>query len=150
MTHSSLPVYADIEVAAATLAPVAVRTRLLNSPALDALCVILLIGGLAFTLWARVALGANWSGTVTIQQGHELISTGPYALVRHPIYTGILMMMLGTALTLANVGALVAFALAIVLLWTKLRLEERLMRETFGEEYCAYQRRVKALIPGVL
>ena len=106
--------------------------------------------GLLFTVWARRYLGANWSGTVTIKEGHELIAGGPYALVRHPIYTGLLLALLGSAMAVGEWRALLAVGLAFVALWRKLRLEERWMHERFGSAYLAYCRRVPALIPYVL
>ena len=106
--------------------------------------------GLAFTVWARVHLGRNWSVTVTIKKGHELITSGPYAFVRHPIYTGLLLAFLGSALALGEWRGVVALALAAGALWAKLRFEERWMREQFGEEYQSYAKRVPALVPFVL
>ena len=106
--------------------------------------------GLALTVWARVHLGRNWSGTVTVKQGHELVRTGPYAWVRHPIYTGLLLMLLGTALALGEWRGVLALLIAFAALWRKLKLEERWMRETFGEAYDDYRRGVKALLPGLL
>ena len=111
---------------------------------------LLTAGGLLFTVWARLHLGRNWSGTVTIKQDHELITSGPYAVVRHPIYTGLLLAFLGSALALGEWRAVLAFALAAGALWRKLRIEERWMRQQFGDAYQAYSRRVAALIPFVL
>lgn len=103
--------------------------------------------GLAFTAWARVHLGRNWSGTVTIKQDHELIMTGPYALVRHPIYTGLLFAFIGTGFARGDWRGVVAVVLAWLALWRKLRIEERWMAEQFGERYEDYKRRVPALVP---
>jgi protein-S-isoprenylcysteine O-methyltransferase Ste14 len=111
---------------------------------------LLTAGGLLFTVWARLHLGRNWSGTVTIKEGHELVTGGPYALVRHPIYTGLLLSFLGSALALGDWRGGLAFALAAGALWRKLRLEERWMRQQFGDAYQAYSQRVAALIPFVL
>ena len=103
--------------------------------------------GLLFTVWARVYLGRNWSGVVTIKQGHELIDTGPYALVRHPIYTGLLVAFIGSAVALGEWRGLLAVLIAWAALWRKLRLEERWMTERFGEQYVAYCQRVPTLVP---
>lgn len=103
--------------------------------------------GLGFAIWARAYLGSNWSSPVTIKRDHELITGGPYGLVRHPIYTGLLTGFLGTAIAIAQVRSLVAFALFFAMLWFKLRLEERWMRLQFGEVYEQYARRVPALVP---
>ena len=112
--------------------------------------VALTAAGLLFAVWARQYLGSNWSGTVTIKEGHELIISGPYARVRHPIYTGLLLAFIGSAMAIGEWRAVLAFALASLALWRKLRLEERLMHQQFGAAYQAYCRRVPALIPFVL
>ncbi len=106
--------------------------------------------GLLFAVWAREHLGKNWSRSVTIKQDHQLIVTGPYAFVRHPIYTGILTGFLGTALALAQMRGIVAFVLVALVLWYKLRMEEQWMRTQFGAPYEAYFRRTAALVPFVL
>lgn len=111
---------------------------------------LLTIAGLAFACWARVVLGRNWSGVVQLKQDHELIVRGPYSLVRHPIYTGLLLAFLGTALAIGLWRALLAVAIVAVSFWRKLRLEERWMCELFGDQYVAYMQRVKALVPWVL
>jgi len=103
--------------------------------------------GLFFSVWARHRLGRNWSQAVTLKEGHELITSGPYALVRHPIYTGLLLAVLGCAIARGEWRGLVAFAMVFGELWQKLRLEEKWMREQFGESYLAYCRRVSALVP---
>ena len=106
--------------------------------------------GLAFTCWARVVLGQNWSGTVQLKQDHELIVRGPYSFVRHPIYTGVLVAFFGTALAIGEWHALIGVALLAVAFWRKLRLEERWLCELFGEPYRNYMRHVKALVPWVI
>jgi len=104
-------------------------------------------GGLLFSVWARRHLGKNWSQAVTIKEGHELITSGPYALVRHPIYTGLLLGFLGCAVARGEWRGVLAVALVFVALWQKLKLEEKWMRAQFGESYEAYSRRVAALVP---
>ncbi|MGC1817052.1 MAG: isoprenylcysteine carboxylmethyltransferase family protein [Casimicrobiaceae bacterium] len=104
-------------------------------------------GGLLFAVWARLHLGKNWSGTVTIKKDHQLVTSGPYAIVRHPIYTGLLLAFLGSALALGEWRGVVAFVLAAGALWRKLRFEERWMREQFGQVYQQYAQRVAALVP---
>ena len=106
--------------------------------------------GLALAIWARRALGDNWSGTVTVKEGHELVQNGPYRRIRHPIYTGILLMILGTGLAGGRVHALLAFPIALVALWLKSRIEERWMVAEFGERYEAYRKSSRAIIPFVL
>jgi protein-S-isoprenylcysteine O-methyltransferase Ste14 len=111
---------------------------------------ILTIAGLAFSIWARATLGRNWSGVVQVKQDHELIVRGPYSLVRHPIYTGLLLAFFGTALAVGAWRALLALAIVALSFWRKLRLEERWMTEQFGDQYRQYMQRVKALVPWVL
>ncbi len=89
----------------------------------------LFVAWAAFTVWARVALGGNWSGEVAFKESHELIQTGPYGIVRHPIYTGLLAMVLATALHYGRGSGLVVFGLLCVGAWLKSRQEERLMAE---------------------
>jgi len=106
--------------------------------------------GVAFSGWARARLGRNWSATVTVKQDHELIRGGPYALVRHPIYTGMLLALLGTAIVIGQWRGLLALLIAFAALWRKLRLEERYMSETFGDSYQRYRAHTRALIPYLL
>jgi protein-S-isoprenylcysteine O-methyltransferase Ste14 len=108
---------------------------------------LLTAAGLLFTVWARLHLGRNWSGIITIKKEHELVTSGPYALVRHPIYTGLLLAFLGSALAVGDWRGVLAFALAAGALWRKLRIEERWMRQQFGDAYQAYSQRVAALVP---
>jgi protein-S-isoprenylcysteine O-methyltransferase Ste14 len=107
-------------------------------------------GGLLFAVWARRHLGKNWSQAVTVKEGHELITSGPYALVRHPIYSGLLLGFVGSAVARGEWRGLLAVALVFAALWPKLRLEEKWMRAHFGESYEAYSRRVAALVPYVI
>jgi len=107
-------------------------------------------GGLLFSVWARRHLGKNWSQAVTLKEDHELITTGPYALVRHPIYTGLLLGFIGCAVARGEWRGLLAVALVFVALWRKLRLEEKWMRAQFGASYETYARRVAALVPYIV
>ena len=106
--------------------------------------------GLAFSVWARVHLGANWSARVTIKRDHALIRSGPYALVRHPIYTGLLIAIAGTAIIVGEWRAVASWILFAASFYVKLRREEAWMAETFGAEYSAYRSEVAAIIPFVL
>ena len=110
---------------------------------------IVLAGG-AFTVWARVTLGRNWSVEVTFKQDHELIESGPYALVRHPIYTGLIAMALGTAVNYGRAIGLVLFLGLCGGLWWKARQEERIMSSHFPGAYAEYRTRVHAIVPFVL
>lgn len=105
------------------------------------------LAGLLFAVWARRHLGSNWSRSVTLKQGHELITSGPYGMVRHPIYTGLLTGFLGTTIAVGQVRGVLAFLLVLVSLWVKWRLEEKWMREEFGQTYVDYARRVPAVVP---
>ena len=112
--------------------------------------IALTIAGLALAVWARLWLAGNWSGYVTLKSGHELITTGPYRYARHPIYTGLLLALIGTGIAVGEVRALLAVLLAAGSFWWKLRREEALMRSEFGSTYVEYAARVKALVPGVV
>ena len=108
------------------------------------------ICGLIFTVWARKTLAGNWSADVTFKRDHELIRTGPYRFARHPIYTGLLAMYLGTAIHIGQVRGVVSLLLLTVGFWIKLCQEERLMLQHFPDAYPNYRREVKALIPFVI
>jgi protein-S-isoprenylcysteine O-methyltransferase len=110
----------------------------------------LTVGGAALAVSARVILGKNWSATVTIKQDHEIIRRGPYALVRHPMYSGFLLALLGTALAIGEVRGLFGLGFVFLGLWLKLRTEERFLMEQFGTLYIQYREETKALIPFVL
>ena len=110
----------------------------------------LTVSGILFCFWARAILGKNWSGTVTIKQNHELILRGPYAFVRHPIYTGLLMAMLGTAIVFGLARCFVGVFILGLGLWIKSQTEERFMLQQFGDQYTQYRREVRALIPYIL
>jgi protein-S-isoprenylcysteine O-methyltransferase Ste14 len=108
----------------------------------------LMLLGLAFTWWARIYLGRLWSSAITRKEGHRIIDTGPYALVRHPIYTGLIIALLATAAADARVTALLGAALIIFGLWLKARSEERFLTAELGADtYGSYCRRVPMLIP---
>ncbi len=111
---------------------------------------ILCLCGLGCCLWARAVLGRNWSGTVTLKENHELIVRGPYRLVRHPIYTGLLAMLLATALEQGHIAGMIGLLFAFVSFWIKLSNEEEVMRKQFPDQYPAYAERVKRIIPFVL
>jgi len=109
----------------------------------------LTILGLGFALWARIYIGRDWSGGVTLQEGHKVKRGGPYAIVRHPIYTGFMLATLGTAIIYGTAGGLLS-ALMVMGAWGyKSHLEESLLIAQFGAEYEQYRREVKGLIPFV-
>jgi protein-S-isoprenylcysteine O-methyltransferase Ste14 len=113
----------------------------------ETLAVSLTAAGIAFAIWARFYIGENWSSAVTIKVGHELIRTGPYAWVRHPIYSGLLLAMIGTALARREPRGFLAVILLWLGFWIKSRMEEGFMLKTFGPEYEEYSRSTGALIP---
>jgi protein-S-isoprenylcysteine O-methyltransferase Ste14 len=115
-----------------------------------ALGAVMTLVGLLFTVWARVYLGRNWSGVATIKADHELVTGGPYALVRHPIYSGLLLAFIGSALAVGELRGVLAVALALVAIVHRIGVEERLMRQQFGAAYDAYAGRVPALVPGLI
>ena len=108
---------------------------------------LIVASGLAFAVWARLHLGRNWSGTVSVKEGHELIRTGPYGWVRHPIYSGLLLAILGTALAFGEWRGMLAFGLLTCAFTLNLRREERFMRESFPNDYPRNCAQVPALVP---
>lgn len=120
-------------------------------PAVEALGTALTAAGAAFAIAARAYLGTNWSGSATIKHSHELIRSGPYALVRHPIYFGLLIAASGTAIAYGEVRHWLAVLVILIAFRLKQINEERLLMETFGTEYREYARVVKwAILPFVL
>jgi len=111
---------------------------------------VMLAAGIAIAVWARRYLGRNWSGTVTVKQDHKLVRSGPYRFVRHPIYTGLLLAILGTAVAIGEWRGLIAFALIIAGFLLKIRTEERFMSETFADAYARYRAEVPALVPFIV
>ena len=107
----------------------------------DALCV----GGVAVAIWARLYLGRNWGQPMTLQEGHELVTDGPYRYVRHPIYAGVLAATLGTALAVPSWS--VIFVFMSIFFAYSMRQEERMMSEQFPSDYPAYAARTKRLVP---
>lgn len=108
--------------------------------------VVLCSAGIAFAIWARRHLGRNWSSTPSIKEGHELVTSGPYRFVRHPIYTGMLLAILGSALAAGPVWLLV-FLIAAAVFITRIKTEETYMMQLFPDQYPAYKMGTKALIP---
>lgn len=110
---------------------------------------VLTISGCAFAIWARLTLGSNWSGRATVKQDHKLITRGPYAIARHPIYTGLLLACAGTALAYGEWHCALGVFVIFLALAVKMGQEERLMMQAFPAAYPGYRQRVKALIPWV-
>ena len=106
--------------------------------------------GLLVTIWARRTLAGNWSSDVTFKQEHELIKAGPYHFVRHPIYTGILLMCVVSAFETGRLRCWLGLVLVGAGFWIKLKQEEALLLRHFPDEYPAYRQQVKALVPFVI
>lgn len=103
--------------------------------------------GLGYTAWARLHLGRFWSGMVTLKEGHALVRSGPYALTRHPIYTGLLLALAGTALVRDTPAGLAGLVLLVAGAMIKIRQEERILIGHFGAAYRAYQAEVPGVVP---
>ena len=112
------------------------------------ICVALMVAGFAFAWWARIYLGKLWSGNITTKADHRVVDTGPYAIVRHPIYTGILLAVFATMAAKGTIAGIAGAILITLGLWMKARLEEGFLREQLGADaYDAYRRRVPMLVP---
>jgi protein-S-isoprenylcysteine O-methyltransferase Ste14 len=109
----------------------------------------LTVAGILIAIWARFFLGRNWSSVVTVKHDHLLVRTGPYSLVRHPIYSGFLLALLGTAIYHGQVRGLLAVVFALAAWKLKSLQEESFMLQQFGGEYARYMQEVKGLIPFV-
>lgn len=115
-----------------------------------ALGLALTLAGIAFAIWARLVLGRNWSGVVMgVREGHELVRTGPYAIVRHPIYTGLILAMVGTAFTVGTLPGYLGVAAGLAGILLRVSIEERLMAAEFGDAHAAYRQRTRKLVPFV-
>jgi protein-S-isoprenylcysteine O-methyltransferase Ste14 len=110
---------------------------------------VFLVAFTLFTLWARWVLGKMWSSAAMLKVGHELRTDGPYRITRHPIYTGFLGMLLGSTL-MNGFGHMLPYLIAVILVFfKKIKSEEKLLEDAFGEQYIAYRKQVPALIPGI-
>lgn len=106
--------------------------------------------GLAIALWARFSLGRNWSGVVTLKEDHELVTRGPYAAIRHPIYTALILLFLALAFFMNTPAAYLGMIGIVWSCWVKLKQEEALMLEQFPDSYPAYMTRTRRLVPGLV
>jgi protein-S-isoprenylcysteine O-methyltransferase Ste14 len=111
---------------------------------------IFCVAGVVIAIWSRYLLGKNWSASVQKKENHELISTGTYRFVRHPIYTGILLIFLGNAIIVGDYRGLIAVAVILISFWFKLIKEEKWLLEIFGDKYLEYKKETKALIPWLI
>lgn len=109
--------------------------------------VSIMAAGVAIAIWARMHLGTNWSGVVTLKEGHELIRTGPYRNIRHPIYTGILMAFLGNVIVNGQVRGLIALAIIWASFFIKARREEAFLTQEFGSKFDEHTRHTGMFLP---
>jgi protein-S-isoprenylcysteine O-methyltransferase Ste14 len=120
-----------------------------HSVVFESIGMFLCVAGLALACWARHIIGANWSAVVHVKENHQLITCGPYHSIRHPIYSGMLLLFIGSALLIGHWRCLLAVVIVFVSFWRKLRVEERWLAQLFGDSYREYKDRTHALIPGV-
>jgi len=116
-------------------------------PSIWAAGVLLTIAGLALAFWARYHLGRYWSGQITLKENHTLVCTGPYKYLRHPIYSGLLLAVVGTGLTVGLYRALLGVLLVTLGLWWKARQEDAWLARAFGEQFEQQRRRTGRLLP---
>jgi protein-S-isoprenylcysteine O-methyltransferase Ste14 len=116
----------------------------------EVLGLVLAVGGLAFSVRARLYLGSNWSPMAMLKAGQVLVTSGPYAIVRNPIYLGITVAMIGTGLVFGGYRVIISYACVVLFSWVRIRGEEQLLSARFGEEFARYKREVRAFIPGLI
>jgi protein-S-isoprenylcysteine O-methyltransferase Ste14 len=131
------------------LARAVIHAATAANPALHITGVVVFAIGILFAIWARVYLGRNWGVPMSLRQGHELVTSGPYRFVRHPIYTGILLAAIGSALA-GELWWLVLLPIFLAYFLYSAFTEEKMMAEQFPSEYPEYKKRTKMLIPFVL
>lgn len=120
-----------------------------DNPLVEWLGVLLTAAGVGVALWARWHLGSNWSGAVTLKEGHELIRTGPYRAIRHPIYTGILLALVGTVVAQGEVRSVLAIAIAWLSFYVKARREESFLAQEFGPSFAEHVKQTGMFLPRV-
>jgi len=123
------------------------RPILAANSVLLGLCVMVTILGLLFAVWARLILGSNWSGTVTIKTNHQLIRRGPYRWIRHPIYTGMLAALLATAVIQGLLSGMIGFAFVLSALYRKARREESFLSQEFGDGFLEHRQHTGMFLP---
>jgi protein-S-isoprenylcysteine O-methyltransferase Ste14 len=143
------PPFLLVAVAVVLIRVFKVHTLAVHAFGLQVAGVILLVAGVAFAVWARIYLGRNWGMPMTKKDEPELVTSGPYRFVRHPIYSGLLLAILGTALA-TNIYWLIALGVMGIYFVYSARVEERLMTSSFPAAYPGYRAKTKMLIPFVL
>ena len=130
------------------LPPSLITARVLPlSGALSLIGILVAICGVLFAIWARVHLGSNWAGMPMLKKGQTLTTTGPYSIVRHPIYTGIAVWVFGSWIALGDFYGTALLILTLIFCWSRIRTEEKLMISQFGKAYLDYKKKVKTFIP---
>ncbi len=159
--HAALPrllnlalLYGAAALLAGPFAPVPWLTgRVLPSSQWKIWCALgaaLTLLGMLCALWARICLGRNWSSVAAVKDDHELVTGGPYRWVRHPIYAGLTLGFVGTAVAIGQWRGVLALALSLIAIAQRILVEERFMRQQFGTVYDVYAQRVRALVPGLV
>jgi protein-S-isoprenylcysteine O-methyltransferase Ste14 len=118
-----------------------------DTPLVQWLAVLITATGVAIAFWARFHLGSNWSGVVTLKEGHELIRTGPYRTIRHPIYTGILIAFLGNAVLIGQLRGLIGLAIIWASFYIKARREESFLAQEFGSNFNEHTQHTGMFLP---
>jgi len=118
-----------------------------NTSTISVIACLITFYGMLIMIWARNTLGQNWSANITFKENHELIKHGPYAWVRHPIYSGLLLMILGPVIYSGSVAGIILFGLFFLGAYLKAYREERLLINHFKEKYLQYKEETKAIIP---
>jgi len=122
--------------------------RLIPGPnIISFIAVVIAAFGSLFAIWARNDLGGNWEVMVGLKKGHTLVRTGPYAIVRNPIYTGVGFGIVGSAIALGNSFGIIVLLAVLLFLFFRMSDEERIMVEKFGKEYLEYEKEVRRFIP---
>jgi protein-S-isoprenylcysteine O-methyltransferase Ste14 len=120
---------------------------LIHRPVLGYIGFVLALAGIALAMWARIHLGQFWSDKVVLKVDHQLIRTGPYAHLRHPIYSGVLLGVAATALVLGEWRGVVAFLILLINYWIKARREDRMLADRFRESFAEHAKHAGFLLP---
>lgn len=151
LAAAAIVIFAAVRLGRSTSSPVAVifSQGIFTPPlALGWIGAGLTAMGIGFAMWARVTLGRNWSSHPAMKEHHQLVTTGPYAYVRHPIYSGILLAALGTAIVSSIFGVAMFIFISIAFAW-RMNKEEKILLDLFPEQYPEYQKHTKRLVPFV-
>lgn len=149
LAAAAVVIFAAVRLARSTRSQVLFSRGIFTPPpALGWIGAALTAVGIGVAIWARVSIGRNWSSRPAVKEHHQLVTTGPYAYVRHPIYSGIMLAALGTALisSIFGVGMFIFISIAFALRMNK---EEKIMLDLFPEQYPEYRKRTKRLVPFV-